>query len=230
MGNVYAIMMNNLLQRLRAEWRLKLAVTIFLNLWVGIPYYGLQHVHFFPETAMPAGIVDHSIPFVPNTVWLYLSLYLLMPIAPLLMQRREELMRYTVGMAGATLLATIVFIFWPTICLRPALPNPSGAYQLLVAIDRPFHAFPSLHACFAVYSVLCARVAGFTLWLRLVLWTWTALIDYGALATKQHVFIDLIAGGILGALAFYAAFRWQRITSIFPAVQNFTKPSTQEHS
>lgn len=230
MGNVYAITVNNLLQRLRTEWRLKLAVTIFLNLWVGIPYYGLQHVHFFAETVMRAGIVDQSIPFAPNAVWLYLSLYLLMPIAPLLMQRREELMRYAGGMAGATFLATIVFIFWPTICLRPEVPSPSGAYPLLVAIDRPFHAFPSLHACFAVYSVLCARITGFPLWSRLILWTWAALIAYGALATKQHVFIDLIAGGILGCFAFYVAFRWQRITSTFPAVQNFTKPSTQEHS
>ena len=213
--------MNNIFQRLQAEWRLKVFLTGFLNVLACLPYYGLQHVHFFPETVMPASVIDRLIPFAPQAVWFYLSLYLLMPIAPLLMERREDLLRYAIGMIAATILATVVFVFWPTVCPRPAPPGNVLAYELLVAIDRPFHAFPSLHACFAVYSVLCA--SAFALPLRLLLWGWTLLIGYGALATKQHVFIDLVAGSFLGFFAFWFAFRFASRALIFTAVQQFTK-------
>ena len=147
---------------------------------------------------MKPGVVDLRIPFNPNAVWLYLSLYLLMPIAPLLMQEREDLLRYARGIVAATIVAAIVFIFWPTLCPRPS-GNSNAAYQLLTAIDRPLHAFPSLHACFAVYSALYARFP--------FRWLWVALICYGALATKQHMLVDLIAGSLLGLMAYAFAFR-----------------------
>ena len=207
--------MNNILQRLRTEWRLKIFLTVFLSVWVCLPYYGLQHVRFFPETVMQDGAIDRLVPFAPQAVWLYLSLYLLMPIAPLLMVRREDLLRYAIGMVAAMILATVVFVFWPTVCPRPAAPGNVLAYELLVAIDRPLHAFPSLHACFAVYSVLCANALPPPL--RLFLWGWTLLIGYGTLATKQHVFIDLVGGAFLGFLAFWFSQRCRTSLNLNPS-------------
>ena len=217
---------------LRTEWRLKLLLTVSLNLWVCVPYYVLQQWQFFPQTLMPPSRIDEWIGFHPSAVWIYLSLYLLMPIAPLLMVERRDLLRYAAGMMGTSAIATFIFIFWPTSCPRPVAADPVVAYQLLIAIDRPLHALPSLHASFAVFSALCGQVA-FKKFrearrLQLVLWLWVGFIFYAALATKQHVWIDLVAGGLLGLLAFLFAFKWNfRVSS---RALPLAKTSTQETS
>lgn len=200
----------SVVKQLTAEWRFKLGLTFFLVLAVGIPYYALQYWQLFPQKIVPTLPVDQWITFNPDFVWLYLSLYLFMPIAPLLMTDRRRLRRYAGGMMFASLIANVFFLLSPTVCTRPS-PDASLLYQLLVTVDRPCHAFPSLHAAFAVFSALCAhielRLAG---WCRLLIWTWAILILYAALATKQHVFIDIVAGTLLGLSAFVIAFAFTK--------------------
>lgn len=197
--------------RLRAEWRLKLALTALLNVVVGLPYYGLQHWQLFPETVMRQGIIDRLVAFRPGAVWLYLSLYLFMPLFPLLMTQRERLWRYAAGMITASLMANCIFLLWPTVCVRPEALEANFAYRWLTAVDRPFHAFPSLHAAFAVLSAQCGvlvlRELKLGRWTLVAPWAWAALIGYGALATKQHVVLDLAGGMALGMAAYLLAFR-----------------------
>jgi len=198
--------MRRLIHRLRSEWRLKLWLTIGLNLGVCAPYYFLQQHHFFPATLMRPTALDEAVPFLPAAVWLYLSIYLLMPIPPLLMTSRSQLARYAVGMAAMSLLADVVFLWWPTVCERPTAAQADFAYNLLTQIDNPFDAFPSLHAAFAVFTALCADLLlresqSSTLW-RCGLWTWVALILWATLATRQHVAVDLLAGAALAILSY----------------------------
>jgi len=62
-------------------WRGKLVLATLLTLWVSVPYYSLQHAVFFPVRVMQPGPIDRAIPFAEETAWLYLSLYLLLPLA-----------------------------------------------------------------------------------------------------------------------------------------------------
>jgi len=187
--------------RLRAEWRFKLFLIVALNLAVCVPYYILQRNHFFPATLMPPSSLDLLIPFSPGAVWLYLSLYLFMPIGPLLMVDRRQLVHYGIAMAAMAFVASVVFAFWPTICQRPPVTHANAGYRLLTGIDNPYHAFPSLHAAFAVFSALCGELVwrelrSSLLW-RMAWWIWCGLILYATLATKQHVAADILAGSIL---------------------------------
>jgi len=198
--------------RLRARLGLKLFLLVFLNLWVYAPYLYLQKHQFFHVTVMPESGLDSLIPFSSGAAWLYLSIYLLMPVGPFLMKERGEILRYAAGIILTGLCANIIFIFWPTACLRPGALETNVAYQFLVTVDNSYHAFPSLHAAFAVYSALCGARMMRELGRPAVqagLWLWAGLILYATLATKQHVTADIIAGAALGFAVYACVFvKW----------------------
>jgi len=205
-----------LVRRLRSELKLKLILTVVLNLWVGVPYYCLQRHHFFPPTAMPASFCDRLIPFSEKAVWMYLSVYLLMPIGPFLMVKRQQIVRYACGIMLIGALADLVFIFRPTWCPRPAASGTVAVYRMLTAVDNPFHSFPSLHAAFAVFSALCAgqvlrELRSNVSW-RIALWLWTCLILFATLATKQHMMADIVGGSVLAFGVYICVFsQWNII-------------------
>jgi membrane-associated phospholipid phosphatase len=206
---------------------------VVLNLWVYVPYLLLQRYHFFPVTIMSSSSLDHIIPFSDKAVWLYLSIYLLMPIGPFLMNNRKQIFRYATGIVFISVFADIVFLFWPTSCPRPSVQGTNAAYQALTAIDNSFHAFPSLHAAFAVYSALCGglvlrELGNRSIW-QIGLGLWALLILYATLATKQHVVADIIAGGALGFGVFTCVFKewisvFKRKPSLQPVAINLNKP------
>jgi hypothetical protein len=196
--------------RLRSQLPFKFLLMLLLYPAVYGPYHLLQLHHFFTPTELRPYLIDQWIPFNDRFVWIYLSIYLLMPIGPVLMNTREQLFRYAAGVFLISLLADTVFVFHPTICSRP---NPIGTgrlYQFLVGIDNPFHGFPSLHAAFALYSGLCARrmLRGFSwgFYMNAALWTWATLILYSTLATKQHMSADIVVGSVLGTMVYFSVF------------------------
>jgi membrane-associated phospholipid phosphatase len=199
-----------ILSRWHAELFLKLVLMVALNLWVYVPYVYLQRHHFFPAIDMPRNGVDRLIPFWDGTTWFYFSIYLLMPIGPFLMNRREQLMRYAGGIVFISLMADAIFLFCPTRCLRPDYTGTNIAYEALIRCDNEYHAFPSLHAAFAVYSVLCSGMVlkelGIRQYWQMVLWCWALLILYATLATKQHVLIDIAVGGLMGMVIYFWVF------------------------
>ena len=227
--------LRSLAGRLQAELALKLVLLAGLNLWVYGPYLFLQRHHFFPTTNMSPGVFDRWIPFSDHAVWLYFSIYLLMPVGPFLMNDRKQILRYAVGIALISLLANFTFLFWPTICKRPDVEETNAAYQTLTTLDNSFHALPSLHAAFAIYSAQCGslvlRGLGSRRFWRIGLWLWAILILWATLATKQHVVVDIIAGSALG-LGIYRCVFSQRFfifkspPALHPAATNQNQPAS----
>ena len=195
-----------LADRIKTELALKLGLLVILYPLVFLPYFFLQRHHFFPATTMSFGWFDRLIPFSDQAVWPYFSIYLLLPVGPLFMDRRYQLLRYAAGVALLSLIADLIFLCWPTACPRPHVAGVNTVYGLLIAVDSSFNAFPSLHAAFAVYSALCAglvlrELGSHRVW-RLGIWFWAFLILYATLATRQHVVVDVIAGSAIGAAAY----------------------------
>ena len=195
--------------RLRAELRLKLLLTLVLNLCFYFPYGLLQRHRLFAATEIPPTFLDSLIPFSDKAVWMYFSIFLLMPIGPLLMHRREQLVRYAAGILLIETVAYIVFLFWPTWCTRPDTGKTIAAYRTLVSVDAPLNAFPSLHAAFAVFSALCAALVFRELrihpqW-RIAVGVWAVLILLGTLMTKQHTAADIVAGSAIGFAVYHLA-------------------------
>jgi hypothetical protein len=195
--------------RLRAQLGTKIAVLLGLSVGICVPYFTLQRVRAFPARTAPALPIDGWIAFDPGWIWTYLSIALLVPLAPLLATRRDELARYARGLALLCLVCFAAFLFFPVEGPRPdRLEEPHAMYELLVSWDRPSNSLPSLHAGLVVYSLLFAfRVLGSDvgrsarIGLGLAGLSWGALILYSTLATRQHWAVDLPAGVLLAASA-----------------------------
>jgi membrane-associated phospholipid phosphatase len=196
--------------RLQSELPLKFVLVVALNLLVYAPYLFLQRHHFFPATHMSPGFFDRRIAFSDKAVWLYLSIDLLLPVGPFLMANRRQIYRYAAGIVIISFLADTIFLFWPTVCPRPDVTGANAIYRAVVSMDNPFHAFPSLHAAFAVYSACVAasvlRELQVRWYWRVGVWLWALLILFATLATKQHVVADMVAGSALAFGAYHCAF------------------------
>jgi hypothetical protein len=207
-------------------WRRKLVLSTVLTLMVSVPYYGNQHWPLFPATVMEPTAIDRAIPFVEGTSWIYLSYFLLLPIAVIAIPTSRDMNRFALDVAFIAILSSLVFMFYPTAVERPSGPATDLAYRLVLAVDAPTNACPSLHASLGLYSALwCHRLlAGWrAAWLwRAGLWAWTTGILYATLALRQHVLADLLAGGSLAAVVYAMSGRWSLWRHIGHAL--FTPP------
>jgi membrane-associated phospholipid phosphatase len=201
-------------ERLRAQLPAKIAVWLGLAVGICVPYFTLQRLELFPRREVPVLALDGAIGFEPSWLWAYLSLGLMVPLAPLLATRADELARYARGLALLSLACFAAFLLVPVEGPRPAVPPDHGAYRMLVAVDRPANSFPSLHAGLAVYSLLFAWRAlrdDLSLAARRALAAagglWVALILYSTLATRQHWAVDLPAGMAVAVAAHMLAWR-----------------------
>jgi membrane-associated phospholipid phosphatase len=198
-----------LLQRSRTLTKDKLAAFAFVTIWIGTPYFGLQYLHLFPVTPMPRLAIDRLIPFNDNTIWIYLSMYLLLPLAAILPKHRYQLRQCVLGSSMIGLVSALVFLFFPTSIQRPSadiINQSNWCYRLTVQMDQPVNACPSLHASLCVFAaILChnmlSQASKRWLW-RSILWLWVLAILYSTLSTRQHVFIDIAIGAALAPIAY----------------------------
>ena len=200
--------------RIAALLGAKVALLLGLAVGICVPYFGLQRLALFPRRTLPALALDGWIDFAPGWLWAYLSIALLVPLAPLLATRRDDLWRYARGLALVCVPCFVAFLLVPVEGPRPEALPAHGAYEWLASVDRPTNSFPSLHAALAVYSMLFAcRVLRRDLsrapWTALAAAgsVWVLAILYSTLATRQHWAIDLPAGVLLAWVADARAWR-----------------------
>jgi hypothetical protein len=195
-------------ERLQAHARLKLVLTALLMVVFYVPYFLLQRFPLRPPRTLPLGALDALVPFQPQWVIVYQSLYLLMPATAWLADSVASLARYARGFVALSAAGFLVFLLFPVAGPRPP-HEAQGLYALLVRYDTPLNSLPSLHVALAAYSWLFARrlAAGGPAAARALVAlaaVWTLAIAYSTLATKQHYAVDLAPGALLAL----AAHRW----------------------
>ena len=177
------------------------------TLWTWTFFIGYFHLLRYPAhavTTVPTTALDRLIPFQPEALVAYVSLWIYVGIAPGLQATFVELLAYG-AWAGLLLLAGLgLFWLWPT-QVAPATWDAQGVpgFELLRGIDAAGNACPSMHVAVALFTAiwlawLLRRVDAPT-WLHGVNGAWFTAIVYSTLALKQHVVIDVVAGGLLGA-------------------------------
>ena len=75
-------------------------------------------------------------------MWTYLSICALVPVAPLLATRREELVRYAKGLTLLCLPCFAIFLLFPVEGPRPEIAPDDAAYRWLVGVDDSANSFP----------------------------------------------------------------------------------------
>ena len=201
--------------RLLVFWPAKLWGTTLGMLAFFVAYFWVLRHPSGAVTLMPVTAVDRMIPFQPGALPLYLSLWIYVSLAPALIIERRELVLYGGAALGLAVAGLAIFLAWPTAIPRPDIDwslHPS--FVFLQSVDASGNACPSLHVAFAVFSAvwftrLQRDMHARGIW-RALNWLWCAGIVYATMATRQHVFLDVLAGAGLGVVAGASNRGWLR--------------------
>jgi len=176
-------------------------------------FYLLQHpVH--AVTVMPLTALDHLIPFQPQALFVYFTLWLYVGVAPGLQLNFTELVVYGLWIGALCLTGLACFYFWPT-QVPPLAIDVSGfpGFATLQGVDAAGNACPSMHVAVAMFTVIrlddVLRRAGTPGYLRLINRVWFVAIAASTLMVKQHVVLDVIAGALLGIAFALPSLRWR---------------------
>ena len=220
--------------RMRRLLALKLVGTTAFTWLFFIGYlYLLQHpVH--PVTVMPLTALDRLIPFQPQALFVYFTLWLYVGVAPGLELSFTELVVYGLWVGALCLTGLACFYFWPT-QVPPLAIDVSGfpGFATLQGVDAAGNACPSMHVAVAMFTVIrlddVLRRAGTPGYLRLINRVWFVAIAASTLMVKQHVVLDVIAGALLGIAFALPSMRWRPAPAaprrISSAVNNQTPTS-----
>ena len=209
----------HLVGRVRVHWRTKLWLGCLLTIIFCAGYFGIEYHPVRSPVSLGLTTIDRSVPFSTEWVWVYQSIYLLLPAA-WLCETTDELKRYAIGFAILIFAGFSCFLIWPVAGPRPEQISNDPMYRVLVRYDTTLNSFPSLHMALAAYSacIVVAVTSGSTRRLLTVLLpVWVALIGYATLATKQHYLVDLPPGILLGWLAQHVAWKRRRVKAGSPA-------------
>ena len=200
--------------RLRRHLVVKvLGVSAFMWVFFVGYFHTLSHPAF-PVFQMPITLLDRLIPFQPQALVVYLSLWLYVAIAPGMMLTLREGLVYALWTAALCVAGLTCFYFWPT-AVPPSSIDLSGhaGFALLNGVDAAGNACPSLHIATGMFSAIwidrLLRHLRTPTVLRVLNGLWFAVIAYSTLAIKQHVVLDVLAGALLGiAFAALSLRRW----------------------
>ena len=201
-------------ERMRWHFPLKLVGTSVVTGLFFVAYLQLLHHPDFAVTTMPVTAIDRLIPFQPSALFVYLTLWVYVGAGPGLQRNLPELIACGAWITAMCLAGLAIFYVWPT-RVPPLQLDVSGfaGFALLQGIDAAGNACPSMHVAAGAFTVVrvgqVLRGAGAPAWVHLFNAGWFTAIVYSTLATKQHVLLDALAGGLLGLAFALASLRWR---------------------
>lgn len=173
----------------------RVATTVVL-IGITMPLYMWINHSLSPRFDLSISL-DATIPFLPWTIFLYLSFYLMLLVAAGVCAA-PEYGRIQKSVLLANFLCYAGFFFFPSHYPRP-LPMDAGGlrdfYGWLYANDAPGNTFPSIHAAASLCTGFSMRKIGWKIW--------GAGIAISILTVKQHFIVDLIGGAAVAALSIW---------------------------
>lgn len=163
--------------------------------------FGLSHSR---ATYLPITTWDAQFPRLPSSVWIYLSQFVLLPLAYGLEGDSRRLSRAYYAMLLATIVSCSLFVAWPTTVGQPIAtdhPATATAWQLLYFFDVPGNCFPSLHVALAIIAAWLLAGRG-KMWMFLAP-SWATAIAVSVLTTRQHRLVDIAGGISIAALSMW---------------------------
>ena len=136
-----------------------------------------------------------NIPFVPEWVWIYLSMYVLF-LAPPFFLESPALARLGRQLILVTVAGGVTFLLLPaTLGFERSLPDGPlhQFYQRMFEVDPPHNLIPSLHVAWSTAIAMAVNRPFFLLW--------AAAIALSTLLIHQHHVLDLVVGYLFVILA-----------------------------
>jgi membrane-associated phospholipid phosphatase len=173
---------------------------------------GLAFFSIYPTTNWLTGLGSRHyslfladelrLPFIPQFIWLYLSMYALFVLPPFLLNPLE-LKRLAKELILATCISGITFLILPAhLGFARTLPADAlyrGLYQGLFSVDQPFNLVPSLHVVYST-AIGLALMTRANFFIRSMLSVWLVFIVSSTVLVHQHHLLDVITGVALALL------------------------------
>ena len=191
----------------KAQWSIATAVL------AGVLYLTSNHFHLSPPQYLPFTWIDESTPFLPLSVWLYISEYFYFAFIYFAIRDNATLNKYLYSFSSLQITSVAIFWLWPT--TYPRMNFPVGgetdwltrlAFELLRTADTPANCCPSLHVSSVYLSSLVllddeepGKFRAYFLW--------GTLIAMSTLTTKQHYFVDVVAGLLMAVTCYWLLHR-----------------------
>ena len=170
--------------------------------------------HFFTPQLLPLTEWDRAVPFVPWTIFVYTSEYMLFVSAYFLFEDELNRNRYIWSYFGMLLVGATFFVLFPTTYPRADYPLPEGlnpfvlgVFKWLRSIDDPSNCFPSMHVtcCYlTAFAFLPKSESRVKFW---VYFTWSTAVALSTLPTKQHYIVDVLGGIVLSIVGYWLFFK-----------------------
>jgi len=198
--------------RAHRGFALTLTGTTFLTGLFFIGYFYVQRHPAYTPTIMPVTKLDLMIPFQPQALLAYVSLWIYIGVGPGLQRTYAAISVYVLWMIGLCVSGLMIFYFWPT-QVPPLTLDATGfsGFAVLHRMDETSNACPSMHVAVATFTVVrvdeVLRSTGSPRLLQLLNAAWFILIAYSTLAIKQHVTLDVAAGALLGMIFVFPSLR-----------------------
>jgi len=144
---------------------------------------------------------DEKIPFIPNFIYIYNTFYPFMFLTLLYLFKHDE-KTYMKGIISGIIgfiICDIIYLYYPTIMLRPPIPETNALTNLILKItyffDTPaVNCFPSIHCLFCfqiIFSYL--KTKQISLKSKILTIIYSLLIILSTVLVKQHYVFDIIS-------------------------------------
>ncbi len=188
----------------------KLLIALGATAMNAVLYLVPNHLQLFPPRQLWWTPVDAAVPFLPGTVWIYFSDYVLVAAAFMLQTRGFQVWRYVRTYLALLVVGAVIHLSWPTVFPREWFPVDGGTFSAralatLRGVDAATSCLPSEHVAgsyLAAFSLWQHRPVTFAAFLL-----WATAIAVSTLTTKQHYLVDIVTGLLL-ALAIAGVFFW----------------------
>ena len=185
--------------------------TIVLFVCYLFVYYYLQHLSK-GSTGSYMTVLDTSIPFMPEFVWMYHTLPVCIFMAMVLcIKKRFLFMRAFWSCVVASSIMSVIHFIAPAIYPHEAFAV-TNAHEYLVdltrKIDGPANTFPSGHVAFSWLMYLSVRKSKFANnydYVSRTFLLWAIGISLSTLAIKQHFVADVVSGVVTAFISFHLA-------------------------
>jgi membrane-associated phospholipid phosphatase len=178
-------------------------------------YSTSNHIHIFEPILLPLSWVDQAVPFVPQTLWIYVSEYIFFPAVYITCKDLVNANKYLYSFAALWIISVAIFTYprdlFPLTQDLDALTHMT--FSTLRVADNPSNCCPSLHVSSVFLSSFIfvdEQRKKFPFFFG-----WASLIALSTLTTKQHYFIDIMTGLLMAIIMYW----------IFHRFVNYRQPS-----
>jgi membrane-associated phospholipid phosphatase len=176
-------------------------------LWAGVT--GVAFFAIYPTLNWLTSLRPHrfrlylgpelAIPFVPQFIWAYFSMYLLF-LLPLFLLPSDRMSALGKQLVAGTVASGVMFLLLPAELgfarVIPSDPILASLYRSLFGVDQPHNLVPSLHVVWSsAIALACIDPAGSLG--RALLGVWLALLVGSTVLVHQHHILDVISAMLL---------------------------------